>query len=145
MRKHRFTPRMLNNLGFSVVYQGYYNHCSDNSCNEVTNIVKGQFKDVIDLIFNSTDGSLDSDFIKLHNDSLPEVVKNFITNVLTVGVPTFKSAPDVDSALDLVVPRSVGSLSELNNYSSFLKDTLVNYFNPELNTNSNSVTNSISE
>lgn len=129
----RYSNDNLRSLGHSCV-PPHYDVCLnlDSVYAELDNI-KGKFKNVVDLLFNSKNGKLDNDYFSSVSENAPEPVKSFIQNVLMCNVASFTDCKDADAALDCIIPRSVGSYSELEPY----RDILKSYFDEHINNNKN--------
>lgn len=79
-------------------------------------MVKGGFANVIDLLFDSRDGSLDNAVSKYVGENAPECVKSFVQNILLAPVKSIQSAPNDDVALEMIIPRSAQTASEMAPY-----------------------------
>lgn len=95
---------------------------SRESRDRLDQIVKGQFKEVIDIIFSSTDGSLDSNPAALISPSAPLEVQTFAKAFLLQNINPAKAAPDDDTAFDMLVPRSVQTTAELAPYIDYIRN-----------------------
>lgn len=120
----RYTEKQLRSLGYPI-----YDECDTlewESRDRLDALVKGQFKNVIDVLFSSTDGSLDSNPASLVSENAPECVRIFAQNFLLKEVPAARCAPDDATAFDLLIPRSVSSRAELAPYVDFLTQEVSN-------------------
>ena len=79
-------------------------------------MVKGGFANVIDLLFDSSDGSLDNCISKYVGENAPECVKSFIQNILMAPVQPLTSAATDDIAFDMIIPRSAQTSAEMQPY-----------------------------
>lgn len=127
----RYTPEMLQSLGYSVdrCHDFPYDENSKASKQFFDQMCKGKFKNIIDILFNSSDGSLDNDFKKYVTSNAPVEVREFVQNVLMIPTTSILSAPDAETAFDMIVPRSVQCRSQLKPYIDELRTQLVDKFN----------------
>lgn len=79
-------------------------------------MVKGGFANVIDVLFDSRDGSLDNAVSKYVGENAPECVRSFVQNILLAPVQSIQSAPNDDVALEMIIPRSAQTASEMAPY-----------------------------
>lgn len=146
----RYTPSQLRVLGYSddVESDSFVSYDVDKAIVERDAIVKGQFKNIIDVIFSSNDGSLDNDINSLVSENAPESVKSFVRNVLMCDVQAVQSAPDDDAAFEALIPRSVQSMGEIAPYVDFLRNTVADVYNraqqQQQSSSSNNGSNSVS-
>lgn len=127
LSESRYTPEQYKALGYSLAFCDHKAcHCSADSLDEIQSIVFGQFKNVIKVLFSSTDGSLDFSPTQLITENTPDSVRTFLQNFLFQNVQAARSAPDDATALDLLIPRSVQTTSELapymNTISKYISD-----------------------
>lgn len=137
----RYSNKQLVSLGHSCVPPHTYVSLDKDSVLSEIDTIKGKFKNVIDLIFNSKNGKLDNDYLNSISENAPEPVKSFIQNVLMSDVAAIPACSDADAALDCIIPRSVGSFSELEPY----RDILKGYMDSKLKDNDNSQSSYSSE
>lgn len=78
--------------------------------------VKGKFANVIDLLFDSCDGSLDNCVSKYVGENAPECVRSFVNNILLSPVQALPPAGSDDVALEMIIPRSVQTSAEMQPY-----------------------------
>lgn len=112
----RYTSEQLREIGVNL---NFNEHCTYvdfdpvKARQEMDEFVKGKFKNIIDILYNSSDGSLDNDIDKYVSENCPESVRSFVQNVLLTNVQAFRSAPDDHTAFDTLIPRSAQSASEV--------------------------------
>lgn len=133
VRSKKFNSRQLAILGYnpdSVLCHVYF---SDSELEDFRRLVYGKFENIIKLIFSSNDGSLDNDFQQYLSENSPDVVKSFVSNILMANVQSLPSAPDSDTAFDMIIPRSVQSRSDLAVYIPHIKQTIDGYLKSSQN------------
>ncbi|UPW41322.1 hypothetical protein [Sigmofec virus UA08Rod_4124] len=129
LSKSRYSLNQLKSLGYCTTYcNNQVDLRTEDSRSKIQQIVFGQFKNVIDVIFSSSDGSLDFSPSSLITENTPDSVRLFLQNFLFQNVTPARSAPDDASALDMLIPRSVQTSSELvpylNKIRSYVYDGL---------------------
>lgn len=121
--KSRYTADQMRNLGYTPEANAYGSyHYSPDARRQKDDLFKGQFKHIIDLIYDSTDGRLNSDPTKLITESAPEAVRQFARNVLLADIPALKAAPDADTAMEMIIPRSVSTVREFQPYADNIRN-----------------------
>lgn len=110
----RYSEKALKNLGVPVHSMNFNKVDKDDS--RYIDMAIGNFKNIIDIIYSSSDGSLDNDISKLNSMNLPPEVKQFISSILSNETPAFPAAGTSDVAFDSIIPRSVQTTSELQPY-----------------------------
>lgn len=136
----RYTLEQMRNLGYQypdsdhlIVLDSVRNR------EELDEIVKGQFKNIIDVLFSSRDGTLDNVLAMSISENAPQSVKTFIQNVLMCDVQALQSAPDDDTAFETLIPRHAQTSSELEPYIESLRgmvsDARVSATQPESSSN----------
>lgn len=127
----RYTPQMLESLGYPVkcCHEFPMDTNSEASKQFFEQMCKGKFKNIIDVLFNSSDGSLDNDFKEYVTSNAPVEVREFVQNVLMIPTTSILSAPDAETAFDMIVPRSVQCASQLRPYIDELRSQLADKFN----------------
>lgn len=118
--RSRYTLKQLRSLGYSGPDDGYPVCIASDNRDDIDAIVKGKFKNIIDVIFDSNDGSLQNKINDLVSENSPASVRMFVQNFLFQPVEALQSAPDDQSALDMLIPRSVQTSAELAPYISSL-------------------------
>ncbi|MDE5568266.1 MAG: hypothetical protein K2J12_07470 [Muribaculaceae bacterium] len=118
MRKEysRFTPRMMRSLGYPVRYNMPMGTMTKEQIKQQTALVKGRFANIIDLLFDSNDMSLDNAVSKYVSENAPEDVRMFVQNVLMCPVQSLAAAPDDDTAFEMIIPRHAQSQQEMQPY-----------------------------
>lgn len=118
MRKEysRFTPRMMRSLGYPVRYNMPMGVFTDEDQRQQSNLVKGKFANIIDVLFDSNDMSLDNAVSKYVSENAPEDVKMFVQNVLMRPVEPLSAAPDDETAFEMIIPRRAQSQLEMQPY-----------------------------
>ncbi|WGL30886.1 hypothetical protein [Dipodfec virus UOA04_Rod_468] len=123
IKKSRYTPLQYKSLGYYISDSDAIPcPCHEKNIEEVQDIVLGKFKSIINVLFSSSDGSLDSNPMSLIGENAPESVRLFAQNILLQNIPTMQMAPDDDTAFDMLIPRSIQSRSELEPYIGKLRE-----------------------
>ncbi|UPW41329.1 hypothetical protein [Sigmofec virus UA08Rod_4104] len=123
LSKSRYTAQQYKSLGYPVTESNAVPcPCTKQNREEIDDYVLGQFKNVIKVLFSSSDGRLDSNPTSLVGENAPESVRLFAQNVLLSNIPVMKMAPDDETAFDMLIPRSVQSRSELEPYVAKLRE-----------------------
>lgn len=125
--KSRYTESQYKGFGYNCSDEDYF--LPPQSREEQENIVLGQFKNIIKVLFSSSDGSLDSNPASLLTENSPEPVRVFAQNFLLKELPAARSAPDDDTAFDMLIPRSAQTSVELAPYVDFLKSEISSKLN----------------
>lgn len=114
----RYSDDMLRDLGYIHTWQDEhtFHHPKDDAYLEIERLVKGQFKNIIDILFDQKDGSLPNGLEVQVSENAPESVKSFVRNILMCDVKAFQSAPDDETALACLIPRGAQSLPEIEPY-----------------------------
>lgn len=117
IRKSRYTDAQLISLGYSPEVNKY-SVCllSSDAHIKRKQIVLGAFANVINVLFSSSDGSLDNNINSLVTENCPPSVRTFLEKFLCQPVKPLPSAPDAATAFDLIIPRSVQSSADLAPY-----------------------------
>lgn len=117
MKTSRYTDAQLRSLGYNPDTRKYITNLAS-SDNYVKNrsALLGRFKNVIDVLFDSSDGALDSNPASLIGENAPESVKTFAKNVLLCDVQAFRAAPDDETAFNMLIPRTAQTSAELRPY-----------------------------
>lgn len=119
----RYTPAMIKSLGMHRgSAQNQTNLAVPNGLDDIQRQTLGQFKNIIDILYSSTDGRLDSNPMRFIGDNVSDTVKTFAANVLLCPITSLKAAPDDDTAFDMLIPRSAQSAAELKPYLNYLRD-----------------------
>lgn len=121
MRQSRYTDKQFRSLGYDPDYKArsFANQDAPESQSEINFL--SQFRNVLEVIYSSKDGKLDYSPVQI-SENAPESVRTFINNTLMSDIPSIQSAPDDDTAFDLLVPRSVQTSAEFAPY----RDKLIN-------------------
>lgn len=126
MKKYpsRFSDIQMRRLGLRTDSRDLdYDMSKSVDYNVIEKIVKGEFKNIIDVLYSSKDGSLDNDLDRyISRDSVNPSVRSFVESVLKCNVSSLMSAPDDDTAFDMIIPRSAQTESELRPYLGYLKN-----------------------
>lgn len=114
----RYSDDMLKDLGYLHTWQDdhTFHHPVDGSYEEIERLVKGQFKNIIDILFDQKDGSKPNGLEIQVSENASDSVKSFVRNILMCDVKAFQSAPDDETALACLIPRSAQSLPEISPY-----------------------------
>ncbi len=118
----RYTKDQLKSLGYVPVHNNKVMEDYNHNQSRRFAIVKGKFANIIDILFDAKDGYLDNLQTIQSSENTPIEVRMFIQNVMSVDIPSLKSAPDDDAAFESLIPRSVQTSSELAPYISYCKD-----------------------
>lgn len=125
MPKSRFTPEQLFSLGYPAKADYSYRPSSrlDFIKDDMPLIVAGGFDNIMEIIFANDDGSIPNLLKVSVNENTPDSVRQFVNNVLSANITAFKSAPDDETAFDMICPRG----SSLEEYADFIKDSIHRY------------------
>lgn len=107
---------MMRSLGYPVRYNMDMGTIDAAQAKQHSKLVKGRFANIIDLLYDSTDMSLDNAVSKYVSENAPEDVRMFVQNVLMRPVEPLAAAPDDDSAFEMIIPRSAQSQQEMKPY-----------------------------
>lgn len=108
--------------------------CAFASRQELDEIVKGKFKDIIDIIY-SDPSSLCSKIDDYGSENSSPAVRSFIQNVLQIDVQSLPSSPDADTAFDTLLPRELYSRDGLDRYSDYIRSLIDNKYKSKVNNN----------
>lgn len=124
LRKYcRYTPSQLRSLGLDPDYVPIERPDINTEENKKRHqeLIFGQFRSVIDLLFDSKDGSLDYDALNHVTSSASPVVQQFASNVLAASIQSLQSAPDDETAFEAIIPRRLHSQGDIAPYLERLK------------------------
>lgn len=122
-----FTDEQLLKMGYVPVPNSKIVEDYSHNRSRLNQIVKGKFANILDVIFTAKGGKLDNVLELLTSENTPASVKMFIDNVLCADLQSFQSAPDDDSALEALVPRSVQTQKEFAPYLDFVKERISDF------------------
>lgn len=118
----RYTPAMMRSLGYFIDHEEKPLGAASLSTKEFFDkFVRGKFRDMLNLLYNSTDGSLDSDIQKYVSPNAPSEVREFVNNILLTPHDSLLSAPNDDVAFDSIIPRDIQTRSLLTPHIESLK------------------------
>lgn len=119
--KSRYTRAQLAHCG--VLIEQSDNFYGIPGVEGLDDLFYGRFRDIIRTIFSSENSvSLCNDIIFGISESAPPDVVSFVNNWLLKSLPVIQSAPDDDTAFEMLIPRSVGSRAELAPYIERVSD-----------------------
>lgn len=119
----RFSDETRRALGYRVLSpnEEYWN-VDESESTQINDLVKGKFKDIIDMLYSSSDGSLDNNVEQYVSENAPLEVRSFVQNVLLQQIQPLPSAPDDETALATLLPRNViGSAPLMSRYLENVK------------------------
>lgn len=96
-------------------------NCDKVSVDMVT-VARGKFGQILDILYSSTDGDLDNNLKSLVSENAPVEIRSFVNNVLLCPLPQLKSAPDDDTAFDMIIPRNAQTSNEIRPYLDVIRD-----------------------
>lgn len=113
----RFTPAQRRRLGVNIEQsETFIGLCGDDK-HVLDNVFFGKFKEIISTIYHSDNPvSLCNDVVLGLSESVSADVKQFVNNWLLKSIPSIQSAPDDETAFNTLIPRIVGTQSELAPY-----------------------------
>lgn len=118
------SARLERMFGRPVYQRDDYYYCNDSE--DIKKFFKdvclGKFSNILDVLFNSTDGSLDNDIQKYVSESAPSEVRSFVNNVLLTPLSSLTSAKDDDMAFEALIPRCYQTRASIAPYISQLKE-----------------------
>lgn len=106
--------------------------CAFASRQELDEIVKGKFKDIIDIIY-SDPSSLCSKIDEYGTENSSPAVRSFIQNVLQIDVQSLPSSPDAETAFETLLPRELYSRDGLERYSDYISNLVDNKYKSKPN------------
>lgn len=111
MRNTRYYPYMMASLGYNPDAVAEDNHdcftADKLSCKYITdNAFAAKFKQVIDLLYSNNKGVYPDFDGYLNRPDTPQVVKEFVSNVLMTELPSMPSAPDDETAFATILQRN---------------------------------------
>lgn len=83
--------------------------------------VRGKFRDMLNLLYSSSDGNLDNDLQKYISPNAPSEVREFVQNILLQPKENIFGAPSDDVAFETIIPRDVQCRSYLAPHIDALK------------------------
>lgn len=86
-------------------------------------IAAGGFDGIMKVIFENDDGSLPNLLKVSVNENTPDSVRQFVNNILSANITAFKSAPDDETAFDMICPRGCS----LEQYEDMIKSSISRY------------------
>lgn len=95
---------------------------------KIDEIVKGKFKEIIDIIY-SDPSSLCSKIDEYGSENSSPAVRSFIQNVLQLDVQSLPSSPDAETAFETLLPRELYSRDGLERYSDYIKGLVTDKYN----------------
>lgn len=101
-------------------------------------IACGRFKEIIETVFTSEDGSLPNALGITLSDNSPDSVKQFVRNILSNDLIAMKPSPDDDTAFSTLLPRSMQCGSGLDEYRQMLTSAIRRYSSEYKSKNSKS-------
>lgn len=121
----RYTPAMMRSLGYFIDHEEKPLGSASLATKEFFDkFVRGKFRDMLNLLYNSDNGSLDSDIQKYVSPNAPSEVREFVNNILLTPVNAINSAPNDDIAFDCIIPRDCQCRSLLAPHIESLKRDL---------------------
>lgn len=98
----------------------------------LNDIAMSKFGDVLRVIYESPDGNLVNDLQQFVSENSSPDLRAFVQNVLLVDIPSFKAAPDDETAFEMIVPRSLGSVADFQPFRNRIL-SLVSKYRDEYN------------
>lgn len=90
-----------------------------------------RFREVIRILYSNNKGLYPDFSGYLNRPDTPQLVKDFVSNVLMVELPSMPSAPDDDTAFNSIIPRA-STISEyryqIENLVQYFKDNPLSSF-----------------
>lgn len=133
----RYNKSLLERLGYSV---NFHEHKLKNvpvtldDANNMFRLSCGQYEDIIRIIFDTNVDTLPN-LIRLQtSDSMPIEVRNFIQGLLA-QVPSIQSAPDSQTAFEMIFPKEMQTYSNVGSYRSHLESLIGSYQSSSNNQN----------
>lgn len=122
----RYSDSMLSSLGLRPENTPNDDYEVEINCPfpsvDMIEIARGKFGQILDILYNSTDGDLDNAVKTLVSESAPIEIQSFVRNVLMCPLKPLKAAPDDSAAFDLIIPRSAQTSRELIPYLDVIKN-----------------------
>lgn len=137
----RFSDGQLRSLGLNPTQTPIEYHEPEPTVVTVDMIsaARGNFGQILDILYSSKDGDLDNNLKSFVSENAPIEVRQFVNNVLLLPHTAFKSAPDDDTAFDMIIPRNAQTPKELMPYLDAIRgevsEARERYLNSLNNTN----------
>lgn len=129
LRKYcRYSTSQLQSLGLNPDFTPEsYSGCNGYESSYITlsEIACGKFRQIIDVLYSSDEVSLSNNLQQFVSDSAPIEIQSFVKNVLLCPIQALKSAPDDDTAFDMIIPRSAQDSTELRPYLDVMRKSVV--------------------
>lgn len=91
---------------------------------DMIRIARGKFGQILDVLYDNDNGNLNNNLRSLVSENAPIEIREFVNNVLLCPIQALKSAPDDDTAFDLIIPRSKQTSSELQPYLDVMRKSV---------------------
>ena len=82
-----------------------------------------KYREILDILYSNNDGVYPDFAGYLNRPNTPQLVKDFVSNVLMTELPSIPSAPDDNTAFSSIIPRD----ATISQYRDQI-DNLVQYF-----------------
>lgn len=122
----RYSKKMLKALNLNPVFE-LSETLPEESCITLSDISTGDFRQIIDLLF-SGEPSSNIDNLTV-SESAPNSVKEFLSRLTLKNIPSVATAPDADTAIDMIIPKSVQNLQDFDKYVNHVKSNVLIKFN----------------
>lgn len=125
----RYTPEILKALGYNhfFVKSDKVKPSEISPDNDLRVIAAGGFDNIMKVVFNSEDGQIANALNVVITENTPDSVKRFVSSILNCNIPALKSAPDSETALDMLCPRSMQSFAGIEAYKAAVASSLERY------------------
>lgn len=141
MYHHRFTKERLRCMGRYVEFyqdpdKPQFPDTFYMSDSDLDAITKGKFKEIIDVLYSSEDGRLVNNLNMIVSENAPESVRSFVRNVMLCDVQALQSAPDDETAFNLIVPRFMQDSADIVPYVDYIREAISAHYDDSSKDNS---------
>lgn len=120
----RYSRSQFESMGLSDEFNGQsYDLLYRGNC-DMKKIARGKFGEILDVLYDSNETSLDNNLRALVSENAPDHVKAFVNNVLLCDVPALRAAPDDETAFNCLIPRSAQTSRELAPYLDTIRSLI---------------------
>lgn len=125
-RHSRYTDNMLRHLGLNPESRKYASgprgEALTELCKSAHDAVVGKFENILRLLYTSDTGSLENNLQEFMTASTPQIVKDFVQQVLMADIPSMRAAPDDETAFATIIPREFQTYAEFTPYAEHIKE-----------------------
>lgn len=126
----RYSPYVLRSLGYNNFFvrpEQPQEKPEISPADDLRVLAAGGFDDIMQVVFSTEDGQIPNALSVVVGENTPESVKRFVAAILNCNIPALKSAPDSETALEMLCPRSMQSFAGMEAYRNAVAETLNRY------------------